>query len=429
MSTRFLAQFLIIPTFLAVIAGCGASIDKEKGSSSGATSAKLQLTWPEGYRYDPATRKLTAPSSFVRREAPFYVTSVTMTVSGPDMEPMTVDVPLDTLTVDLTVTFGERYFDVLVETEYGDTFTGSETAAVSPFGSPVLVIELEVNAPPVITGIEMSIPEPRPGDTISVTGYAEDPDADDELTYAWYAYGLNGSESASGQTVTGSVPIEGGQFTIILVVDDGHGGVASQELTFDARGTAPVILGMTASNTAPKIGDVVNLYGYATDDDPGDTLTYEWTVTDPKGSSYNVQGDNASMTISSTGAHEVTLTVTDLQGNYATSSMTIDVICNYGTPQAPINVTAAAGTGSSIVISYQYPGGGAGETSDGIAVYNLSWKDVTLTTTGWKGGYSRTGSITYSCTQGHQYNFQVSAGNSCYVAGSYSAWTGQIICP
>jgi hypothetical protein len=426
MKARFFLQSLAIASLLAGIAACGVSIDKEKGVSSKSAGAKLSLKWPAGYRYDTATHRLAPPASPVGREAPIYVTSVTLSVTGAGIEPMSLDVPLDTLEVDVTLVLGEYTFDVRVDTDSGDTFTGTETMLVSPFESPVVEIALEINAPPKIIGIDVSNPNPLPGETITMTGYAEDPDPDDVLTYGWYAYGPIGIISGSGQSFTGDVPLEGGLFTITLVVEDGHGGTAYAERIIHVPGTPPVIVDTTVSNTTPKVGDIVTLYGNATDADPGDQLAYHWAVAIPKGGTARLEGQSVDFKISNAGLHVATLTVADLQGNKATSSVRFDAACNYATPKAPTITNVTAGTGQPIVITYTYPGAAAGETTDGIAVYNLDWSQSANSsgaspTNGWKGGYSKTGTISFTCTTGSFYSFKMSAGNSCQVAGPLSA--------
>lgn len=427
MKARFFLQSLAIASLLAGIAACGFSIDKEKGFSSKSAGAKLLLKWPAGYRYDTATHRLALPAPPVGREAPIYVTSVTLSVTGAEIEPMYLDVPLDTLEVDVTLALGEYTFDIRVDTDFGDTFTGSETMIVSPFESPVVEIALEINGSPKIIGIDISNPNPLPGETITMTGYAEDPDPDDTLTYGWYAYGPIGVISGSGESFTGDVPLEGGLFTITLVVEDGHGGWAYAERIVHVQGTPPVIVDTTVSNTTPVVGDIVTLYGNATDTDPGDQLTYHWAVAIPKGGTAHIDGQTVDFKVSNSGLYIATLTVADMQGNKATSSVRFDAACNYAAPKAPtITNVSNPTTGQPIVITYTYPGATAGETTDGIAVYNLDWSQSanssgTSPTTGWKGGYSKTGTISFTCTPGSFYAFKVSAGNSCSVVGPLSA--------
>ncbi|MBF0290929.1 MAG: PKD domain-containing protein [Nitrospinae bacterium] len=438
MNTRFIARLALVAFILIGAAGCGMSLDKEKGSAN-PSGTKLNLKWPNGYRYDQVTRKLMRPSSPVRMDTPIYVTRVTLTVTGDDMEPIYADVPLDTLTVDLTLTFGERYFDVLVETELGETFTGTETLTVSPYMPPVLEIELEVNAPPIITAIDISNYYPMPGESLTVTGYAEDADPDDTLTYSWYGYGPNGSISFEGPSFTENMPSGGGEFTIFLTVDDGHGGIAQAEQTIYVQGTPPYIRDMFVSDTAPKVGDTVRFDAYVTDDDPGDILDYLWTIVTPQSGVVDIQGEAADFTIPDMGQYDITLTVNDQQGNYVYSTMTLNVGCGYPTPLAPVITSVIPGTPGTINVGYQYPGGSAGELADGIVVYNVDWQESSsasgapLTGSGNQGGYPMNGLISFSCTTGVFYSFQVSAGNSCLVAGPPSsalpvagAWVG---CP
>lgn len=428
MDARHLIRLLIMALCVTSVAGCGVSINKEKGLQS-KSGAKLDLKWPAGYRYDPATRKLTRPSSSVRQSAPIYITDVTLTVTGLDMDPMIVNVPLDTLTVDLDITSGERTFDVLVNTDFGTTFTGFETAVISPYDSPVVEIFLDVNGSPTITLISISNPAPAPGETITVTGYADDPDPDDILTYTWYTYGFTVPITAFDPSFSGTITPEGGIIGLTLVVEDGYGGVAIANETIYAQGTPPVIQTMSVTPSVPNVGDVISLYGLAADIDTGDQQFYEWTIWDPNGGVTTIPGQDATFTIKTSGLYDVTLTVHDLQGNYVSSSVRIDVTCAFPTPQAPTIMSVVPGTAASgiITITYQYPGGAAAESADGISVFNLYWDESSavsgtpLITNGNTGGYSATGSITFNCTVGSFYSFQVSAGNSCSVEGPLSA--------
>ncbi|MBF0171570.1 MAG: hypothetical protein HQK87_10890, partial [Nitrospinae bacterium] len=111
---------------------CGATLDQKTEGGSAQGSVAVQLTWPEGYAYDRDAAALTPPAPESGRAAPSYVTRVVLRVTGLDMDPLLVDVPLDTLTATVTVTLGERTFALLVQTTNGDTFTGARTVVIGP---------------------------------------------------------------------------------------------------------------------------------------------------------------------------------------------------------------------------------------------------------------------------------------------------------
>ncbi|MBI4827464.1 MAG: hypothetical protein HY804_01415 [Nitrospinae bacterium] len=249
------------------MASCGLTEETAKKDTTGEGSA-LDLVWPEGYAFDPQTAALTGRSLPHGLAAPAYVTQIILRVSGPEMEPLELDVPLDTLRVKATVTAGFRRFDVLVRTNIGVSFTGSTTADILPGSAPVVRIELEVNGPPVIERIDISNTTPKSGEIITISGTASDPDPDDTLEYRWTGSVQSGEHTfgASGQTVTGAA-IGGGRVDITLTVTDGKGGVATKTVSIFIFNRPPVINSFTASPSIVKRGDYTQLECVASDPD------------------------------------------------------------------------------------------------------------------------------------------------------------------
>lgn len=272
-----LAAFILLLLFAA--ARCGGALDQEKeGAPPRESGLSLELAWPKGYGYDRAAGRLFLPPGQQQKSAPAYVTKITLRISGDDMEPVILDVPPDTLRASVTLSYGVRRFDLVVETGIGVTFTGSTTLTLAPGAPAVLKISLEVNAPPVIDSIDVSPSAPKKGDTITVTAAARDMDPDDILTYKWEGEGPDGTKASfEGESFTVG-PLEGGgTYRLTLTVTDGHGGVARKDFSFEIINLPPVITDVSSvyddGGGAPKIF----LSCSATDEDnPPEDLVYMW---------------------------------------------------------------------------------------------------------------------------------------------------------
>ena len=86
---------------------------------------------------------------------------------------------------------------------------------------------VEINHPPVITGLTADPSPVREGKTSSIACIASDPD-EDELSYSWSA--TRGGISGQGHTVTWTAPNTCGTYVITVTVADGRGGEVSEEL-------------------------------------------------------------------------------------------------------------------------------------------------------------------------------------------------------
>lgn len=131
---------------IAIIASCGSGpgsdgLEKKSG-------VLLELKWPANYSFNSKTSQLNSAFSPTMMSAPAYVTGCRVTISGADMTPITLDVPLSTGQVGGSATPGERRFDVVVDTNIGLSFTGSTTAMLVPGNNSGISIRLAVNAPP-----------------------------------------------------------------------------------------------------------------------------------------------------------------------------------------------------------------------------------------------------------------------------------------
>ena len=133
-------------------------------------------------------------------------------------------------------------------------------------------------APTVNAGADQTVAE---GSTVTLSGAATDDDLEDDLTYLWThdgALGITFADSAALSTsFTAPNVAADTTITVTLTVNDGTATVSDVVLVTitDSANVAPTV-NAGADQTVAE-GSTVTLSGTATDADPGDALTYEWT--------------------------------------------------------------------------------------------------------------------------------------------------------
>jgi PKD repeat protein len=151
------------------------------------------------------------------------------------------------------------------------------------------------------------------------------------LTYAW-DLDYDGVFETLGQVVTYVWP-DDGTYNVTLRVDDGQGGVATDDATVIVNNVPP-----TASAGGPYLttaGITLTLVATATDV-PADALTYVWDI-DDDGFFDDRVGRVVTYTWAATGIYTVTLQVSDDDGGVTTDTTTVNVNSLYpfawlGTP-------------------------------------------------------------------------------------------------
>ncbi|MGK7344223.1 MAG: PKD domain-containing protein [Candidatus Nitrospinota bacterium M3_3B_026] len=316
---------------------CGAQTGFSGASGPVETKkSSLALAWPEGYSYNPETRELTLPEpagAAAQATLPVYVTKITLTISGPGMDPVVLNVPLDTLTVEFAVPAGEKTFTLLVETNIaGLSFSDSVTLALIPGAGIDLDFSMEINAPPTVEGIS------GPSSTykrtpVTFTVNVTDLDPDDTLTYTWDGGG--GSVSGSGSSISWSAGRKG-TYTVCVTVDDGGGTTVNDCADINVLNRDPVIRSVTASNSTPVAGETVTVTVDAYDPD-GDRLSFAWSDggaqarTAPGGGGgpgaygWTASGYQTQYTPDSTGTRTLTVTADDGDGGRTSSSVSMNV--------------------------------------------------------------------------------------------------------
>lgn len=172
------------------------------------------------------------------------------------------------------------------------------------------------NQPPIIessdryTGTE--------GIPLTLAGSAIDPDGDQPLTYTW-DLDYDSTFETLGRVVTYTWP-DNGRYTVTLRVDDGWGGVTTNDATVVINNLPP-----TADARGPytaTVGITKTLRGEGTDV-PADTLTFTWDLDDD--GVFETPGRTVSYTWTATGTYTVTLYVEDDDGESDTDTTTVEV--------------------------------------------------------------------------------------------------------
>ena len=234
---------------------------------------------------------------------------------------------LDTHTV--TWDFGDETEPVTIESDrsaiahtYADNGDYEAVLTVTDNDGAITSINISVaitNVAPVIESLtgDTAINE---GDTANFSAIASDP-GDDELTYTWnYGDGETGTGAGNSHTY-----IDNGDYTVTLTVDDGDGGITTENLTIVVNNVAPVIDSIEdkTSNEGQEVQFKLNF------SDAGilDTHTVEWDFGD--GSELlEIDGDTSTVShvYADNGIYTATITITDKDG--ATASQDIRVTVN-----------------------------------------------------------------------------------------------------
>lgn len=192
---------------------------------------------------------------------------------------------------------------------------GSELCSAS---IDVAVIDTTPNTPPVCdAGGDKSV---FLGDSVTLNGTASiDPDGD-PLSFAWSIYSLPDASGVTidddGSGIATFVPDVAGVFEVQLTVSDGEDS-CDQWVVVDVR---PIPVNNppacdAGGDQSGLQGDVFVLNGGGTSDADGDTLSYEWRVTDrPAGSVSTIDGADgveATFTADAVGDYRIRLRASD----------------------------------------------------------------------------------------------------------------------
>jgi PKD repeat protein len=161
--------------------------------------------------------------------------------------------------------------------------------------------------------------EPLPGQQVNFNAAASVPAPGRTIVRYRWDFG-DGSPSGSGVQASHTYAVAGTYNVTLVVTDDaGRVGTATQSVSV---GTGAPTADFTFSPTAPTAATVVNFTAAASTAAPGRTITsYFWSFGDGTTGS----GVNVSKLYGVSGSFNVTLTVTDSQGQTATITKTVNV--------------------------------------------------------------------------------------------------------
>jgi PKD repeat protein len=176
------------------------------------------------------------------------------------------------------------------------------------------------------------------GDTVTFDGSGSSDADDDMLTYDWdFGDGSNGSGVGPTHIYT-----DNGTYTVILTVDDGNGGIGTDEMTVTVNNVAPTA-NAGVDQTANE-GDLVLLDGSFSDPGSDDTQTFLWHVTASNGQVIaDGTGEDFSFTPDDNGTYTIDYTVTD-DDSGAGSDQVIVTVSNVD----PDNVAIDAAVGELV---------------------------------------------------------------------------------
>lgn len=247
-------------------------------------------------------------------------------------------------------------------------YSGSVTGVTIVDGETVSVgIFLQQSAPPTpfansvprFTSLVISDDTVAPGQTITLTVAAVDPDPGDTLTYAWTANG-GALGSPSTATTTWTAPTTPGIYQLVATAADPKGATATLSVDLDVEvyngngdvllnatlNTWPVVESLVPNPTRIDVGETTHLDLTASDPD-GDALSFAWTLdcegmglieplTQPVyGAFDDPTAEDPSFTLSQLpdlGACTLTATISDGRGGTNTASITIETGPGIGGP-------------------------------------------------------------------------------------------------
>lgn len=201
-------------------------------------------------------------------------------------------------------------------------------------------VELTENSPPNVASVTASPPQVSPGGTSTLEVSASDPEGQD-LTYEWQLPADWTASSTDQPAVDVTAPDSydsSGDATI--TVTDPDGATASGKVVVSTNeNDGPTIGSLTATPPSVDKSGTIDLEVEASDPN-GDSLSYEWSVTDPQTWTLSDNGNQA--TLQSPDQPGVTtkirVTVTDAEGKQATASRVVSTSAN----QAPSVSTMTA---------------------------------------------------------------------------------------
>ena len=302
----------------------------------------------------------------------------------------------------------------------GQSTTGRTLSFYDPNGIPFtynLQILGQLNRPPTITSQPNTQALAGLPYVYQVT--ATDPDNNHPLTFSLLVAPAGMTVDPNSGKITWSPQTSDlGNETVLLQVDDGHGGTAQQQYTVSTT-TAPPDRPPLFTSTPVIDGNVNTAYVYqATATDPdGDPLSFSLTA-GPAGMSVDASKGLVSWTpaVSQLGAENVTLTVADGRGGIATQSYVVNV--QQDSNDSPPMITSDPVAQYNVPPASNSPAGAVNPGSINLTLANGQTSNQTVSLNGISGGPLTLGSLVTGNfgTPGQQdvYTFRLAAPSLLY---------------
>ena len=197
----------------------------------------------------------------------------------------------------------------------------------------------------------------------------------DSLAYTWT---FDDGTTANGETVEHTYTTEG-DYTVTMEVDDGHGGIDTEEVPISVQSVDPVA--DAGDDKVTALGYTVEFDGTDSYDPNEGSLSYEWAL----GDGTTKTGATVTHEYSQTGDIEVTLTVTDADGNTDTDTLIVEVREDNTAPTADATGPSTISFGDGATLD-----GSGSSDPDGDSLTYTWYIDQTQTEDGSTADYSDT---------------------------------------
>jgi hypothetical protein len=184
----------------------------------------------------------------------------------------------------------------------------------------ILFYTMLANHRPVITRLTAEPEAVVPLGNCRIVCNATDPDGD-ELNYGWSATG--GGIVGEGAIVTWTAPDSEGDYSVTVMVTDGRGREAMQQVTMEVRANRPPIISSLVADASWTLPSGSLQVACTASDPDGDVLSYEWTAT---GGNISGTGEVVKwIAPQEVGIYNVTVVVEDGYGGGDTTFLSLSV--------------------------------------------------------------------------------------------------------
>jgi PKD repeat protein len=204
------------------------------------------------------------------------------------------------------------------------------------------------------------------GDTVTFDGSGSSDNSGFIASYEWTFTEDGEPVTLSGETATHEFLIPG-TYVVTLEVSDEDGNTDTDTVTITVVDDDDPVAVAAADATSVDEGDMVTFDGSGSSDNVAGTLEYVWTFT-VDSTPVELTGVSTDYTFEVAGTYEVTLTVTDAEGNSGTDTVTIEV-ASTAVNEAPV---ADAGDDQVVVTGTTVTFDGT-DSSDDTAIDTYTW--------------------------------------------------------